>query len=141
MFSSFYCTDSRPRWHQKGFCIVLVHWCTGEMNCIGTSSIADSSEVASGGLRNPRRTRGVSGITTKYPDGEFKCSEISPCQLVSCTFQHCEWAVWKIELGFRERLNTFVHWANVFCSAGSGLHQRLTRTTITKCVPLYANTH
>ena len=75
-----YCTDSRPRWHQKGFCIVLVHWCTGEMYCIGTSSIADSSEVASRGLTHPRRTRGVLGITTKYQDGEFKCSKISLCQ-------------------------------------------------------------
>ena len=61
---------------------------------------------------------------------------------VSCTFQHHEWAVWRIELGFRERQNTFVHWASVICSgSGSGLQQRFTWTTITKCVPWYANTH
>ena len=41
----------------------------------GTSSMADSGGVASRGLR---RTRGVLGITTKYRDGEFKCSEILP---------------------------------------------------------------
>ena len=64
----------------------------------GTSSMADSGGVASRGLR---RTRGVLGITTKYRDGEFKCSEILPFKpkcLVHTTPRALRHTVWRIEL-------------------------------------------
>ena len=95
--------------------------CTLHLYCIGTWSIADTIEVASSGLRRTRRTR---GSWASPPNTEMENLNVRKYHHSSQSVLYIS-TVWRIELGFRERQNTFVDWENmvlcVVCSVGSGL--------------------